>query len=375
MASMKMIRPGIDRLQMRNCYESEKRPTLCFVGPMVGRNPGRVTTQGLILSDQFEASGYRVMSVSSSPNRYVRLADIITTVIRYRRSIDIMILEIYSGRSFVVEEFASWLGQRFKHRIVMVLHGGNMPMFMRRFPGWTRRVLSRAHSLIAPSEFLARAIIPYGFQAQVIPNVLDLSVYPYRHRRILKPRLFWMRSFYPHYNPMMAIRTLARIRSKFPDASLVMGGQDMGMESDVRKLAEDLGLNGSVSFPGFLDMQSKIRMGNSADIFLNTNSIDNTPVAVLEACAMGLPVVATNVGGIADLLTDGETGLLVADNDVDSMVEAVYRLLKEPNLSGKFSAKGRQLANRSSWLYVEPQWERLFNEVMARPAGKGSVLD
>src|SRR5215208_213144 len=124
-----------------NSCESASKPRLCFVGPMIGRNPGYVTTPGEILSDRFQNNGYSAISVSSSLNRYVRLADIVTTLTRYRRSIDIMLLQVYSGRSFVIEDIASWLGQRFRHRIVMVLHGGYMPDFMSSFQVWTRRVL------------------------------------------------------------------------------------------------------------------------------------------------------------------------------------------------------------------------------------------
>src|SRR5215470_10889269 len=98
---------------MKSRFESDKRPRLCFIGPMVGRNRGYVTTPGEVLSDHFAASGYHVISVSSSPNRYVRLADIVTNLIRYRHSVDIMLLQVYGERSFVVEDIASWLGERF----------------------------------------------------------------------------------------------------------------------------------------------------------------------------------------------------------------------------------------------------------------------
>ena len=330
---------------------------------MVGRNRGYVTTQGEILSDHFEREGYSVISVSSSPNRYMRLADIVKTMILCRREIEVLIVQVYGERSFVVEDIASWLGQRFGHRIVMVLRGGTLPDFMNRFPNWTRRVLSRAHAIIAPSEFLARAVISYGFRARVIPNLIDLSVYPYRHRQTVSPRLFWMRSFYPYYNPAMAVRAFARIRSKLPGATLIMAGRDAGIENDVRKLVKDLGIERAVSFPGFLDMESKIRVGNSTDIFLNTNNVDNMPVAVLEACAMGLPVVATNVGGISDMLTDEKTALLVPDNNIELMVEAVYRLVNEPGLAGILSSNGRQLAERVSWQNIYPQWKQVFADV------------
>jgi Glycosyltransferase len=146
-----------------------------------------------------------------------------------------------------------------------------------------------------------------------------------------------------------------------------MAGKDKGLEYETRRLAEALGLNGAVHFPGFLDMAAKVREGNAADIYINTNHVDNMPVTVVEACAMGLPVVTTAVGGIPDLLTDGETGLLVPDNDDQAMTAAIHRLLNEPALATRLSTNGRQLAERSSWEKVRPLWEQLFAEVMARP--------
>ncbi|MBA3966982.1 MAG: glycosyltransferase family 4 protein [Nitrospirales bacterium] len=337
---------------------------VAVVGQMVGRNRGYVTTQGEILSDGLEKEGYRVVSVSALPNRYLRVADIIKTLIYRKRDIDLQCLQVYSGPSFFIADIASKLGKILGQKMVMVLHGGALPEFMVRFPRWTCRVLKRADALIAPSAFLARAVVPYGLHVQVIPNIIHLSHYPYRHRQIIGPRLFWMRKFHPIYNPDLAIRVLARLKNKIPEASLVMGGQGGILELEVRRLAEKLGVASSIRFLGYLDMAAKVKEGDAADIFLNTNHIDNMPIAVVEACAMGLPVVATAVGGVPDLLTDEETGLLVPDDDDDAMAGAVMRLLADSKLTGRLSAKGRQLAAHSSWEEIFPQWERVFNEVM-----------
>jgi glycosyltransferase involved in cell wall biosynthesis len=311
---------------------------------MIGRNSGYLKTPGELLSDKFEDCGYGVVSVSSSPNRYYRLVDIVRTVIQRRNQIDIVVLQVYGERSFVVEDVASWLGKRFRHRIVMFLHGGTLPDFFQRFPNWARRVLARADALVTPSPFLARTVKAYGFCAQVIPNPLDISIYPYHHRSEARPRMFWMRAFHRWYNPFMAIRVLARLKTKYEDATLTTAGQDKGIEVNVKELAKQLGVDKAVRFTGFLDVQNKLREGEAADIFLNTNHVDNMPVSILEACAMGLPVVATRVGGITDLLADGETGLLVADNDCDAMAQAVCQILQEPGLSARLSANGRRFA-------------------------------
>lgn len=339
------------------------RPRLCVVGPLVGCNPGRVTAQGEILAAHFTAAGYNVTTTSGAVSRYVRLVETVSTLTRSRRRIDTVLLQVYGGRSFVVEDIASALARRFGHRVVMHLHGGAMPEFMARFPRWTRRVLSRADAIVAPSPFLSRAVAQHGWAASTIPNLIDVSEYSFRQRGPASPRLFWMRSFHSLYNPAMALRVLRRVREVLPEATLTMAGQDKGLEPSLRREAARMDLADAVRFVGFLDSAGKRREGAAADIFINTSRVDNTPVAIIEVCAMGLPVVSTDVGGIRDLLSDGVSGLLVPDDDVQAMAEAILRLVGDPRLAQRLSTNGRRLAEASSWQQVGLQWERLFADL------------
>jgi glycosyltransferase involved in cell wall biosynthesis len=170
----------------------------------------------------------------------------------------------------------------------------------------------------------------------------------------------------------MAVRVMARLRTAMPEASLVMAGQDKGLQSTVEEMAERLELKNAIRFPGVLDMAGKAHEGDAADIFLITNRVDNMPVTAVEACAMGMPVVATAVGGIPDLLTDGDTGLLVPDDNDEAMARAIHRLVSEPGLADRLSANGRKLAERSSWERIRPMWERVFAEVLSSRAAKRS---
>ncbi|TMC55084.1 MAG: glycosyltransferase family 4 protein [Chloroflexi bacterium] len=354
---------GVPRRAMNR--RAGQLPRLCIVGPMVGRNPGYVTTQGELLTDYFRAAGYDVISVSSSPNRYMRLLDITATLVRCLRRVDIVLVEVYGGLSFLVEDVASALARVSGGHTIMHLHGGAMPEFMARFPRWTRRVLGRADAIVTPSGFLATAGGTYDHVLRIIPNVIDLAACPFRQRNRLRARLFWMRSFHRTYNPLMALRVLERVRSVYPDATLVMAGQDKGLEGMVHKEAARVGLDGAARFVGFLNPAAKVREGDAADIFINTSSVDNLPGAVIEACAMGLPVVSTAVGGVPYLLTDNETGLLVPDNDSNAMAQAVTRLLGDPALATRLSSNGRRVAERFCWEQVGRQWEELFAQLRA----------
>lgn len=343
-----------------------EKPGLCIVGHLLGRNPGYVTTQGQIIADLFIKDGYNVISVSSQINRLRRLTDVIWTLVLQRKSIDVLILEVYSGLSFFLTDAASTLAQFFRIPTSFVLRGGNLPEFTRRYPKWVKRVLKRADILVAPSTFLKKELEPYGFSIRVIPNVVAMDNYAPRVRNGVLPRLIWMRSFHPIYNPQMALDVLASLRLENMTATLVMAGADKGLEDEIKVSASRMGLQNSVRFPGFLDREAKIKEFSEADIYLNTNRIDNMPVSVVEACAMGLPVVATNVGGLPDLITDGENGLLVPEGDVQAMASAVKLLLADCDMAGRISVNARALAERSSWTNVKKAWEEVFAELLDR---------
>ena len=358
-------------MAMEASISSPRNVGLIVVGTMLGCHPGRPMTAGEDLATRLARVGYHVKITSRYRSRVLRLADIARTIVACPNTIDVQILQVYSGLSFILDDVASWLGLRMGHKLIMHVHGGAVPQFMERYPRWTCRVLRRADAIVVPSRFLERAIARYGFTAHVIPNAVDLSAYPYRHRRQLAPRLLWMRTFHPIYNPEMAIRVLARVKQTYSLATLVIAGQDKGAESDVRRLARDLNVDEAVRFAGFLNFAAKVREGGAADIFLNTNHIDNTPVSLIEACAMGLPIVTTNVGGISDLLEHRKTALFVNDNDDQAMAEAVMQLLTQPDLGGSLSVAGRHLAERLSWDQTRHQWDQLIADVSRRREDRG----
>jgi len=356
--------------------ESNRTATvgLAVVGTMLGRYPGHPVGAGEALAAHLMRAGYDVQATSSRRLRIVRLADIVATLLKRSDRIDVQILQVYSGLSFVLEDMASWIGVRLGQHLIMHVHGGGIPDFMERHPRWVRRVFKRAAAIVTPSTFLSRTLGAHGFRARVIPNAIDLSLYPYRRRERLEPRLLWMRTFHPIYNPQMAVRVLARVRETYPSATLVMAGQDKGEEQAVRNLAEGLGVAAAVRFVGFLDACAKLAYASQCDVYMNTNRVDNTPVTAIEACALGLPIVATKVGGIPDLLTHGETALLVPDNDNEAMAQAVVRLLNEPSLAGHLSSTARRLAERFSWAETQPLWEELIAEVAIADAPRRGRL-
>lgn len=331
-----------------------------FVAPMLGGNSGYVLSQAEIQADLFAQSGYEVFKTSTNPSPLWRMFDMVKAVISWRNRVDLIIHSVFSGRGFINTDIVSYFCKILNIPIIFVLRGGALPSFAREHERWLKHTLSRADALVSPSNYLAGFFVERGYSVHVIPNVLKMSDYPFRLRSQIQPNLIWMRSFHPIYNPDMAIRVLQLLQPMFPQVRLTMAGSDKGLLPGMKKLAAQCEVTDKIKFAGFLDLSGKQKEFSDNDIFLNTNRVDNMPVSVLEAAAFGLPIVATNVGGIPYLLQHEQTGLLVEDENAEKMTEAVIRLLQEPELTARLSSEGRRLAEMSSWTAVNTQWEALF---------------
>ncbi len=333
---------------------------------MLGSHPGWVPNPGEKLADALRREGFPVRLTSRRIQRVSRLLDSARSLIRWRREYDIVILMVYSGRAFLPVDLLSSLTHRLRKPLIMWLHGGNLPNFAVRFPGWTKRVLSRASACISPSGFLAEKLSHIAPEIQVIPNLIGLEEYPFRLRSDLEPRFLWMRTFHELYNPFMAVDALEQIGRQYPHAELTMAGQDRGLLAETRRYASGKGLSGRIRFPGFLSPSGKYNELARHDIFLNTNRVDNMPVSVIEAAACGLPIIATEVGGIPFLLKQEQTGLLVTEDCAEEMAAAATRLLENPALGQRLSANGRALAEESDWTQLRLKWQRIFSQVTRR---------
>lgn len=336
---------------------------LCIVGPMLGRNSGWVTTQGEILSDLFRDFGYHVLETSSVVNRFGRLFDIVLSLFKFRKDYDIAIVNVFSGAAFFIVDISSLIIKKHKKPLIFVLRGGNLPEFSVNRKKWVKRVLSRGNIIVSPSAYLFDYCNSLDLSSTIIPNVIDLDQYPFRLRNIIEPKLLWMRTFHEIYNPEMAVEVVNILRKSIPNIHLTMAGQEKGRLQYVCTLVKERGLAEVVKFEGFLNKETKQKVFNEHDIYLNTNRIDNTPVSVIEAAAFGIPIIATNVGGIPFLLKSEETGILVESENSNDMAQAILRLINDPQLVQKLSINGRRLAESCSWQNVLKMWQKVFSDL------------
>ncbi len=322
------------------------------------------------LGNRLRSAGWTVLTTSRVGPAAPRVLDMVATVFRRRREYSVAQVDVFSGRAFVWAEAVTEALRAAGKPYVLTLHGGNLPAFSLRYPGRVRRLLRRAAAVTAPSRYLVEELRSLRPDLLMVPNGLPLDAYRFRLRERIRPRLLWLRAFHRIYNPELALAAVARLIPDFPDLRLTMVGPDHGDGTWVATQAKvgSLGLSEHVELSGRIPKADVPGRMDRADILLNTPTIDNAPVSVLEGLAAGLCVVSTNVGGIPYLLENGRDSLLVPSADPDAMALAIRRLLTEPGLAGTLSRQGRVTAERSDWSNVLEQWSTLLVQVTGSPA-------
>lgn len=312
-----------------------------------------------------KAAGWKIMTTSSRPGRVARLADFLLTIWRERSRYGVAQVDVYSGPSFLWAEWVCQALRMVKKPYILTLHGGNLPAFAQRHANRVRRLLQGAGAVTTPSAYLFEHMQAYRKDLVPLPNSLEISKYPFRHRNRPEPNLVWLRAFHDIYNPSLAVKVVALLANDCPSVNLVMIGPDKkdGSLDVAKNVATKLGVLDRITFAGPVPKATIPKWINRGDIMLNTPRIDNAPVSILEAMACGVCIVSTKVGGIPYLIADGCDGLLVPDGDEVGMATAVRRLLEEEGVAGRLSRNGRRKVEQFDWPAVLPQWEKLFRVV------------
>lgn len=131
--------------------------------------------------------------------------------------------------------------------------------------------------------------------------------------------------------------------------------------------ARELGIGDRLRWHGLLDQERLREVLNRTDVYFQPSVSDSLPVAILEAMAMELPVVATRVGGIAEAVTGGETGILADFGDVDALAEGIMKLAGNDRLRMSMGKAGRERVVREFCISREVQeWTALYQRLARR---------
>lgn len=270
------------------------------------------------------------------------------------------------------------LGEQTDLKIVTTLHGTDITLvgLHPSFHAITRFSILKSHGLTAVSEFLRRETVrdftvPEQ-RIEVIPNFIDTSIYRPGlepcHRATLAPDgekvVMHISNFRAVKRVGDVVTIFARMSAEHP-ARLVLVG-DGPERPRVLLRAEELGVRDKVLFLG--KHTSVHELLSCADLFLLPSASESFGLVALEAMACGAPVVASNIGGLPEVIEAGTTGYMFDVGDIQGMAEAGVRVLADDDLRASMSEAGRVLAEeRFSADRVVPLYEQYYEQVLGAP--------
>ena len=234
----------------------------------------------------------------------------------------------------------------------------------------TSRLLRLADRIVTPSQYLVDVFAQFGYRAQSIYNVIDLDRFKFRDRKPIRPMFLHNRGLEELYNVPCTLKAFGLVQQRYPEARLTVA-HDGPLRADLERMVQGLGLR-NVRFVGTVPQNEVPALYDAADIYLTSPNIDNMPGSLLECYASGLPVVATNVGGIPYIAQNEETALLVDADDHEGMARAALRLMEEEGLAQRLATTARQQCQRYSGPAIRNDWLALYIELCStrtqRPA-------
>src|SRR5829696_2632279 len=267
--------------------------------------------------------------------------------------------------------------------VITTLHGTDITLVGadRSYLPITRYGLQQSDGVTAVSKFLQKATIEtFDFdEIEVIPNFICGC--HYKHipdsplRNELAPNgerlLVHVSNFRPVKRPIDCVEILAKVKQQGADVKLVLVG-DGPERSAVFYRADQLGVTDDVISVG---KQANIAdyLG-VADVFLLPSELESFGLAALEALACEVPVIATRIGGIPEVVTEGETGYLSDVGDTTKMSEDTMRLLKDEDLRRAFGEKGREQAiQRYGSDKIIPQYISFYEKILGEVGTQRSL--
>ncbi|MDV2482138.1 glycosyltransferase family 4 protein [Methanoculleus sp. Wushi-C6] len=254
---------------------------------------------------------------------------------------------------------------------------GSEIYFPERFLQLTsKHILQNADAVFALTDNMKRKMQTVcDKEISVVPNGIDSGRFEISSRDWKEGNgrtVIFVGRLHPIKGVHYLLEAMAIVHREIPDAKLIIVG-DGTERSKLEKLVEKLDLEDCVQFAGQVPQEEIPRVMHQADVFTLPSLSEGLPVVLLEAMAAGLPIVATNVGGVPEILEDGVNGYLVDAKRSNEIATGILMLMMNDEMREKVSANNRVKAKMFTWDTVAGKVEEEYQMAIARNMGGGGA--
>ncbi|MBE2196826.1 MAG: glycosyltransferase family 4 protein [Anaerolinea sp.] len=263
--------------------------------------------------------------------------------------------------------------------LVVTAHGTYLPLTARHpLLGWRYRHTYRRARILCVSSYTQKRVLESvpGAHTEVIPNGVDVSRFQTLPAPITKrgPLIVSVGQIKRRKGFHLLIRAMPSVHDLYPDAEAVIIGDTSADQDYVASLNAEiqrLNLQGVVRLTGRVSDEQLRAYYAAADIFAlpalsSKTQFEGFGLVYLEASAAGLPVIGTRDCGAEDAIREGETGLLIPQDDSAALTAAIDSLLRDPDLRTRMGAAGKVFAASQTWDQVGDRVAAAYQTVIAR---------
>jgi len=250
-----------------------------------------------------------------------------------------------------------------------VIPAGNQETFKER--QIKKYLLNKGDCLLTTSEYLANEVQRYlknPRNVKVVPWGVDLDMFRpvYRRENSEIVRVGFAKRLHPLSGPDTLLKAFKYAHDKCKKKLQLKIAGDGPMESQLRQEAVQMGLTDSIEWLGWLETPEVLRdFYHSIEIFMMPSRRESFGVSAVEASASGLPVIASMYGGIPEIVTHGETGLLVNPEDVEGFGKAIVFLAENENLRAEMGLRGRKKAEAQfDWKLTLCNMKKIYKKIV-----------
>jgi glycosyltransferase involved in cell wall biosynthesis len=298
-----------------------------------------------------ESGTISLRNMALAVSQYIRF---LSALHRFRPRI--VHLHTSQGVAWLKDTFFVLVGKLCRCRIVLHVHAADFDELYannaRLVQCYTRRVMGLADAVIAVSAEWRRRL------AQIVPIervstfrnciMVDAVVPPFSYRSTNGPKALFLGSIGPRKGAFDLLEAMGRLKSNGTTLYLWVAGyeeRDGDLERALTRVRE-LQLADMCQLVGTVRGERKNQLLSEASLFVLPSYNEGLPMAILEALAAGLAIIATPVGGIPELVKDGYNGFLVSPGDLDALSEKLGTLASDPQLRGLMGQRSREIAEQ-----------------------------
>ena len=234
------------------------------------------------------------------------------------------------------------------------------------------KFLSHAKVIISPSEYYvneSRFLGKYRDKIVVIPNGINIEDFDISYSKeecrerlglpLDKNLILFFGVLIERKGVDILIKAMPKVIKNSPDTKLVIAGEGW-FRKRLEKLSQTFGIENHVEFTGYIKEENKPLYYKATDLFVLPSLDECFGIVNLEAMACGTPIVASNVGGIPEIIKDKENGLLTPPKDPDALANAITYLLENEDVREKIGRNGRKKVEDYSWDEIAEETEKVY---------------